>query len=89
VVRVVDRQDAVEAVQEDRIVRGLFETLLVDALQEGLRVVADGVPEAGVQPGEQRARRAIPAVPSFQRKLESSPAVAGAMSAAGPQRSLG
>jgi H+/gluconate symporter-like permease len=27
--------------------------------------------------------------PSFQRKLESSPAVAGAMSAAGPQRSLG
>jgi hypothetical protein len=32
-------------------------------------------------------RRCSP--PSFQRKLESSPAVAGAMSGAGPRRSLG
>ena len=39
-----------------------------------------------IRPGSRYLRTAPP---SFQRKLESSPAVAGATSAAGPQRSLG
>jgi hypothetical protein len=49
-----------------------------DTIQEG-RIGAD----------RRRNPAGLLTIPSFQRKLESSSAVAGAMSAAGPQRSLG
>ena len=53
-VRVIGGEDAVESVQEDWIVGGIEEALLVDALQERLRAMAYRIPQVLVQ----AARRA-------------------------------
>jgi hypothetical protein len=59
---IVGRQHPVHGAEEDRVVGGLVDSLLVHALEEGLRAVvhrATGRPRAR----EQRARGPVPAVP--------------------------
>ena len=55
--------------QEYRIGGGADQAVLADSFQEGFRAVTDGVPEGEVQPGKQRARGAIPAVPQVIREF--------------------
>ena len=69
VVGVVGRQRAVQVGQEHRVVRRLDQACLVDPLQEGLRIVAGGIPQSLVQQREQPARLPVPAVPEVVRKL--------------------
>ena len=57
------------AVEERRIGGGVDQALLVDALEHRFRAVADRVPQRRVQLGEQRARRAVPAVPEVVGQL--------------------
>jgi hypothetical protein len=63
VIGVVGRQHARVVAEEHRVVGGIQQALLVDALEEGLRAVADRAPQARVQAREERARRPVPAVP--------------------------
>ncbi len=60
---IVGREHTIHGAEEDRVVGGLADALLVDALQESLRAVVHGAPEAGGKSGKQGACRAIPAVP--------------------------
>jgi hypothetical protein len=65
VVRVVGGQDAVEPLEEHGVVCRNAQPLFVHAFQERLRAVAHGIPQLGMQAGEHRASRAIPAVPEI------------------------
>ena len=69
VVGVERREHARQAVEECRVGGGVDQALLVDALQHRLGAVADRVPQRRVQLGEQRARRAVPAVPEVVGEL--------------------
>ena len=69
VVGVEGRQDPGHGIEERRIGGGVDQALLVDALEQRLRAVADRVPQRRVQLGEQGARRAIPAVPEVVGQL--------------------
>jgi len=72
VVGVVVREHAVEIAEVDGVICRVAQASFVDALQEGLRIVADRIPEARVQSGEKRAGRAVPAVPQVVRDLVQS-----------------
>ena len=69
VVGVVGRQDAVEGAQECRVVGRIDEPLLVDALQQRLRVVTHRVPQLGIEAREELVRRPVPAVPEVARQV--------------------
>jgi hypothetical protein len=69
VVGVVRGEDAVKVAEEGRVVGGVDEPLLVDALQHRLRAVPDRVPKRRIEPREQLARRPIPAVPEIVGEL--------------------
>ena len=69
VIRVERREHARQTVEERGIGGRVDQALLVDPLQHRLRVVADRVPQRRVQPREDRARRAVPAVPEIARQL--------------------
>ena len=62
-------EHALQAVEERGIGGGVDQTLLVDALEHRLGVVADRVPQRRIQAREDGARRAVPAVPEIPREL--------------------
>src|SRR5262249_53264516 len=49
--------------------RGVDQALLVDPFQQRLRAVPDRIPQRRVELGEERPRRAVPAVPEGVREL--------------------
>ena len=63
------RQDPVHGAEEDRIVGGFVDPLLVHALEKCLGTVVHGAPETGAESGEQRAGRPVPAVPEIVGKF--------------------
>jgi hypothetical protein len=69
VVGIEGGEHAVETRQEYGIGRRRRQPLLVQALQHRLGAVSHGVPQRGVQPREERARRPIPAVPQVAGEL--------------------
>jgi hypothetical protein len=69
VIAVVHRQHAVVVVQERRVVRGLLEPALVHAAQDRLRIVADRLPQHGIEAREELARRPVPAEPEVVGEL--------------------
>jgi hypothetical protein len=69
VIGVVRREHPVEIAQIDRVGCRIEKLLLVDTLQEGLRTVADRLPQLGIEPRKELARRAVPAVPEVVGEL--------------------
>ena len=61
-VNVVGREHPAVARHEFRVLHGFAQPGLVDALQEGARVVAGGAPQARVESRKQRARLPVPGV---------------------------
>ena len=69
VVAAVGRDHAIQRADEDRILGGGFEALLVGSLEKRLGVVVGRLPQAPRQLREQRARRAIPTVPEVAGEI--------------------
>lgn len=68
-IAVVGSQHPVVIGQERLVLCSFQQAIFVDATQENLGVVAGGVPQAGVELGEQAARGAVPAIPQVFREL--------------------
>ncbi len=66
------RQHSVQVSQKNRVVGGIVQLLLVNALEKSFRVVSDLFPEMRVKPREQQARLPVPAVQEVVGKLFQS-----------------